>query len=68
MDAFRLPERLAARLPGRLGELGARRLVSLVRLPGVRTPTAGPATLGPEARLGLAEAANIRATWARYGL
>jgi signal peptide peptidase SppA len=42
MDAFRLPERLAARLPGRLGELGDRRVVSLVRLQGVITPVAGP--------------------------
>jgi signal peptide peptidase SppA len=42
MDAFRLPERLAARLPGRLGELGDRQVVSLVRLHGVITPTAGP--------------------------
>jgi signal peptide peptidase SppA len=42
MDAFRLPERLAARLPGRLGELGDRRVVSLVRLHGVITPASGP--------------------------
>ena len=42
MDAFRLPERLAARLPGKLGELGDRRVVSLVRLHGVITPAAGP--------------------------
>jgi signal peptide peptidase SppA len=42
MDAFRLPERLAARLPGRLGELGDRRVVSLVRLQGVITPVSGP--------------------------
>jgi signal peptide peptidase SppA len=42
MDAFRLPERLAARLPGRLGDLSDRRVVSLVRLQGVITPTAGP--------------------------
>jgi signal peptide peptidase SppA len=42
MDAFRLPERLAARLPGRLGELSDRRVVSMVRLHGVITPTAGP--------------------------
>jgi len=42
MDAFRLPERLAARLPGRLGEFGDRRVVSMVRLQGVITPTAGP--------------------------
>jgi signal peptide peptidase SppA len=42
MDAFRLPERLAARLPGRLGELSDRRVVSMVRLHGVITPSAGP--------------------------
>jgi len=42
MDAFRLPERLAARLPGRLGELSDRSVVSMVRLQGVITPTAGP--------------------------
>ncbi len=42
MDAFRLPERIAARLPGRLGELSDRRVVSMVRLQGVITPSAGP--------------------------
>jgi signal peptide peptidase SppA len=42
MDAIRLPERIAARLPGRLGELADRRVVSMVRLQGVITPTAGP--------------------------
>ena len=41
MDALRLPERLAARLPGRLGYEG-RSVVSLVRLHGVITPTTGP--------------------------
>jgi signal peptide peptidase SppA len=41
MDALRLPERLAARLPGRLGDDG-RPVVSLVRLHGVITPTTGP--------------------------
>jgi len=41
MDALRLPERLAARLPGRLGDEG-RSVVSLVRLHGVITPTTGP--------------------------
>lgn len=42
MDALRLPERLAARLPGRLGDDG-RPVVPLVRLHGVITPTTGPA-------------------------
>lgn len=41
MDALRLPERLAARLPGRLGDDG-RPVVPLVRLHGVITPTTGP--------------------------
>lgn len=42
MDAFRLPDRIAARLPGKFGELGDRRVVSMVRLHGVITPAAGP--------------------------
>ena len=41
MDALRLPERLAARLPGRLGDEG-HPVVPLVRLHGVITPTTGP--------------------------
>ena len=41
MDALRLPERLAARLPGRLGDDG-RPVVPLIRLHGVITPTTGP--------------------------
>jgi signal peptide peptidase SppA len=41
MDVPRLPDRLAARLPGRLGEPG-RPVVPLVRLHGVITPTTGP--------------------------
>jgi signal peptide peptidase SppA len=41
MDALRLPERLAARLPGRLGDDG-HPVVPLVRLHGVITPTTGP--------------------------
>ncbi|MGH3564804.1 MAG: S49 family peptidase [Pseudonocardia sp.] len=42
MDALRLPERLVSRLPGRLGDRADRTVVSLVRLHGVITPTAGP--------------------------
>jgi signal peptide peptidase SppA len=42
MDALRLPDRLAARLPGRLGERTDRPVVSMVRLHGVITATAGP--------------------------
>lgn len=42
MDALRIPDRLASRLPGRLGERADRPVVSLVRLHGVITPTAGP--------------------------
>lgn len=41
MDALRLPERIAARFPGRLGDDGGQ-VVSLVRLHGVITPTTGP--------------------------
>jgi signal peptide peptidase SppA len=41
MDLPRLPERLAARLPGRLGDAD-RPVVTLVRLHGVITPVAGP--------------------------
>lgn len=42
MDVIRLPDRLASRLPGRLGERGDRPVVSLLRLHGVITPTTGP--------------------------
>jgi ClpP class serine protease len=42
MDALRLPDRLASRLPGRLGERSGRPVVSLVRLHGVITATTGP--------------------------
>jgi signal peptide peptidase SppA len=42
MDVIRLPDRLASRLPGRLGERGDRPVVSLLRLHGVITPTSGP--------------------------
>ncbi|MDN5748355.1 MAG: S49 family peptidase [Pseudonocardia sp.] len=39
---MRIPDRLASRLPGRLGERADRPVVSLVRLHGVITPTTGP--------------------------
>jgi signal peptide peptidase SppA len=42
MDALRLPDRLAARLPGRLGDRADRPVVSMVRLHGVITATTGP--------------------------
>jgi signal peptide peptidase SppA len=42
MDALRLPDRLVSRLPGRLGERGDKPVVSLVRLHGVITASAGP--------------------------
>jgi signal peptide peptidase SppA len=42
MDVIRLPDRLASRLPGRLGERSDRPVVSLLRLHGVITPTTGP--------------------------
>jgi signal peptide peptidase SppA len=42
MDALRLPDRLASRLPGRLGDRTGRPVVSLVRLHGVITATTGP--------------------------
>jgi signal peptide peptidase SppA len=42
VDALRLPNRLAARLPGKLGERGDRPVVSLVRLHGVITAMSGP--------------------------
>lgn len=42
MDALRLPDRLASRLPGRLGARADAPVVSVVRLQGVITPTAGP--------------------------
>jgi len=42
MEGLRIPEKLAARLPGRLGERTDRQVVSLVRLHGVITATTGP--------------------------
>lgn len=42
MDTLRIPQRLASRLPGRLGELADKPVVSMVRLHGVITATAGP--------------------------
>ena len=42
MDVIRLPDRLAARLPGRLGDRSDRPIVSLLRLHGVITATTGP--------------------------
>src|SRR5919106_5822304 len=42
MDVIRLPDRLASRLPGRLGERGDRPVVSLLRLHGVITSISGP--------------------------
>jgi signal peptide peptidase SppA len=42
VDALRLPDRLASKLPGKLGERGDRPVVTLVRLHGVITPIAGP--------------------------
>jgi signal peptide peptidase SppA len=42
MDVIRLPDRLASRLPGRLGERADRPVVSLLRLHGVITATTGP--------------------------
>jgi signal peptide peptidase SppA len=42
MDALRLPDRLASRLPGRLGERADQPVVSMVRLHGVITATTGP--------------------------
>jgi signal peptide peptidase SppA len=42
MDAMRIPDRLASRLPGRLGERAERPVVSLVRLHGVITPAPAP--------------------------
>jgi signal peptide peptidase SppA len=42
MDVIRLPDRLASRLPGRLGERGDRPVVSLLRLHGVITAATGP--------------------------
>lgn len=42
MDALRIPDRLASRLPGRLGGRGDRSVVSMVRLQGVITSSAGP--------------------------
>jgi signal peptide peptidase SppA len=42
MDALRLPDRFASRLPGRLGERTDQPVVSMVRLHGVITATVGP--------------------------
>jgi signal peptide peptidase SppA len=42
MDVLRLPPRVVSRLPGRLGERADKQVVSLVRLQGVITSTAGP--------------------------
>jgi signal peptide peptidase SppA len=42
MDVIRLPDRLASRLPGRLGDRGDRPVVTLLRLHGVITATTGP--------------------------
>jgi signal peptide peptidase SppA len=42
MDVVRLQDRLASRLPGRLGDRADRPVVPLVRLHGVITPMAGP--------------------------
>jgi signal peptide peptidase SppA len=42
MDALRLPERLASRLPGRIGDRADRATVSLVRLQGVISPMTAP--------------------------
>ncbi len=42
MDALRIPDRLASRLPGRLGERAGKPVVSVVRLHGVITATQGP--------------------------
>jgi signal peptide peptidase SppA len=42
MDALRIPDRFASRLPGRLGERSDKPVVSMVRLHGVITSTTGP--------------------------
>jgi signal peptide peptidase SppA len=42
VDALRLPNRLASKLPGKLGERGDRPVVSLVRLHGVIAAISGP--------------------------
>ena len=42
MDALRIPESLTQRLPGRLGERSSKPVVTMVRLHGVITATAGP--------------------------
>src|SRR3954452_16262841 len=42
MDGLRLADRVASRLPGRLGERSDRPVVSVVRLHGVITATSGP--------------------------
>jgi len=41
-EPLRLPERITARLPGKLGERSDRSVVSIVRLHGVITPMTGP--------------------------
>ena len=42
MDVIRLPDRLASRLPGRLGDRSDRPVVTMLRLHGVITATTGP--------------------------
>src|SRR5881409_1441573 len=42
MDALRIPDRLAAHLPGRLGDRSDKPVVTMVRLHGVITATTGP--------------------------
>ena len=42
MDTLRIPDKLASRLPGRLGDRSDKGVVSLVRLHGVITPSSGP--------------------------
>jgi signal peptide peptidase SppA len=55
MDLPRLPERLAARLPGRLGDAD-RPVVTLIRLHGVITPVAGPV---PRSVINIASAEKV---------
>ena len=55
MDVVRLPERLSARLPGRLGEPD-RPVVPLVRLQGVIAPITGP---GPRSVINLATTEKV---------
>ncbi|RTL63718.1 MAG: S49 family peptidase [Pseudonocardiaceae bacterium] len=42
MDTLRIPDKIASRLPGKLGDRSDKGVVSLVRLHGVITPQAGP--------------------------